>query len=176
MAESIAYNIDCLEYMKTLPDNYFDICVADPPYGDGLHAEDGGSKGWFTKYNQKATESEYNQASSQTVNVERERESRTSVEPIRRTVRQVQGSRSASTAGTDGTSTSASRQGGENTVARTGGTWAEKYGKKSLRGTLPQRKNTLTKSFASHARKLFGAATTSTYHLHGASLCGANSR
>lgn len=28
-----AYNIDCMEYMKSLPDNYFDLCVADPPYG-----------------------------------------------------------------------------------------------------------------------------------------------
>lgn len=28
-------NIDCLEYMKTLPDNYFDLCIADPPYGIG---------------------------------------------------------------------------------------------------------------------------------------------
>lgn len=23
---------DCFEYMKTLPDNYFDLCIADPPY------------------------------------------------------------------------------------------------------------------------------------------------
>lgn len=30
-----AYNIDCLEYMRTLPDNAFDLCIADPPYGDG---------------------------------------------------------------------------------------------------------------------------------------------
>ena len=47
MSESIALNCDCLEYMRTLPDNYFDLCVADPPYGD---------------------------ACSQFVNVERERE------------------------------------------------------------------------------------------------------
>lgn len=33
MAESIAYNRDCLEYMKTLPDNAFALAVADPPYG-----------------------------------------------------------------------------------------------------------------------------------------------
>lgn len=25
--------MDCLEYMKTIPDNYFDIAVVDPPYG-----------------------------------------------------------------------------------------------------------------------------------------------
>ena len=29
---SEVYNMDCLEYMKTLPDKYFDLCIADPPY------------------------------------------------------------------------------------------------------------------------------------------------
>lgn len=33
--ESKVFNIDCLEYMKTLPDKYFDLCIADPPYGLG---------------------------------------------------------------------------------------------------------------------------------------------
>lgn len=33
--ESKVFNIDCLEYMKTLPDKYFDLCIADPPYGIG---------------------------------------------------------------------------------------------------------------------------------------------
>lgn len=28
-------NVDCLEYMKALPDKYFDLCIADPPYGMG---------------------------------------------------------------------------------------------------------------------------------------------
>ena len=27
------YNCDCIEYMRTLPDHYFDIAVCDPPYG-----------------------------------------------------------------------------------------------------------------------------------------------
>ncbi|KKK94460.1 hypothetical protein LCGC14_2682670 [marine sediment metagenome] len=26
-------NKDCLEYMKELPDNYFDLIITDPPYG-----------------------------------------------------------------------------------------------------------------------------------------------
>lgn len=47
MPESVSYNTDCMEYMKTVPDKYFDIAVVDPPYGD---------------------------ASSQNGNVERERE------------------------------------------------------------------------------------------------------
>lgn len=28
-----AYNMDCMAYMKTLPDKYFDLILADPPYG-----------------------------------------------------------------------------------------------------------------------------------------------
>jgi DNA modification methylase len=27
-------NIDCMEYMKTVPDKYFDLAVVDPPYRD----------------------------------------------------------------------------------------------------------------------------------------------
>lgn len=44
---NIAYNMDCMEYMKNIPDKYFDLAVCDPPYGGGC---------------------------SQNVNVERERE------------------------------------------------------------------------------------------------------
>ena len=32
MPISEVYNCDCLEYMKSLPDKYFDLCIADPPY------------------------------------------------------------------------------------------------------------------------------------------------
>ena len=35
MAKSEVYNTDCIEYMRTLPDNHFDIAVCDPPYGHG---------------------------------------------------------------------------------------------------------------------------------------------
>lgn len=57
---NVAYNMDCMDYMKTLPDNAFDLAVVDPPYGDGC---------------------------SQTVHAERERGP---VEPLRRLVRQIQ--------------------------------------------------------------------------------------
>lgn len=30
---SEVHNVDCLEHMKALPDKYFDLCIADPPYG-----------------------------------------------------------------------------------------------------------------------------------------------
>ena len=46
MAESYAFNMDCMAAMKEFPDKFFDLAVVDPPYGD---------------------------ACSQTVNVERER-------------------------------------------------------------------------------------------------------
>jgi len=36
MAEQIALNIDCMEYMKTLPDKAFDLAIVDPPYGIGF--------------------------------------------------------------------------------------------------------------------------------------------
>ena len=29
------HNIDCLEYMRSLPDKSFDLAIADPPYGIG---------------------------------------------------------------------------------------------------------------------------------------------
>lgn len=35
MTRSEVYNCDCIEYMRTLPDGYFDIAVCDPPYGKG---------------------------------------------------------------------------------------------------------------------------------------------
>ena len=28
------YNMDCIAGMKEFPDNYFDLAVVDPPYGD----------------------------------------------------------------------------------------------------------------------------------------------
>ena len=59
-----AYNIDCMEYMRTLPDNAFDLAVVDPPYGGGF-TEGGGCKGWFTKYHQSADSAEqYNRFGS----------------------------------------------------------------------------------------------------------------
>lgn len=35
MAKSEVYNTDCIEYMRTLPNNHFDLAVCDPPYGHG---------------------------------------------------------------------------------------------------------------------------------------------
>ena len=31
------YNCDCMEYMATIPDKFFDLAIADPPYGIGVN-------------------------------------------------------------------------------------------------------------------------------------------
>ena len=36
------YNIDCMEYMRTLPDKAFDLAIVDPPYGINIGTEAGG--------------------------------------------------------------------------------------------------------------------------------------
>ena len=35
---NVAYNMDCMEYMKTLPDKAFDLCICDPPYGIDINS------------------------------------------------------------------------------------------------------------------------------------------
>lgn len=69
VAEQVAFNVDCMEYMRTLPDKAFDLAVVDPPYGGGgtaLQVKNGlvgtstsigpisrtGGK-WATKYGKK---------------------------------------------------------------------------------------------------------------------------
>lgn len=32
------FNTDCIEFMKSKPDNYYDLAIADPPYGIGMGA------------------------------------------------------------------------------------------------------------------------------------------
>lgn len=34
---NVAHNVDCMEYMETIPDKYFDLAVVDPPYGIGIN-------------------------------------------------------------------------------------------------------------------------------------------
>lgn len=46
MPISEVYNCDCLEYMRSLPDMYFDLCIADPPFGINIH-----KSGRLKKYN-----------------------------------------------------------------------------------------------------------------------------
>lgn len=37
MANSVAYNMDCMEALKSMPDKLFDLAICDPPYGRKEH-------------------------------------------------------------------------------------------------------------------------------------------
>jgi site-specific DNA-methyltransferase (adenine-specific) len=66
MAKQIAYNMDCMEAMREMPDKAFELAIVDPPYGINM---DGGkiggdNKGRATDYikktwDKKAPEDEY---------------------------------------------------------------------------------------------------------------------
>lgn len=45
MAESIVYNMDCMEAMREMPDKCFDLAVVDPPYGISINHNMGRRKG-----------------------------------------------------------------------------------------------------------------------------------
>ena len=57
MANSVAYNMDCMEYMKSLPDKAFDLAVVDPPYGGGcsqnIQVERAGLRGGSADFERK---------------------------------------------------------------------------------------------------------------------------
>ena len=47
-----AYNMDCMEYMATLPDKAFELCICDPPYGIGNFVQTSGNvRGEAVKWN-----------------------------------------------------------------------------------------------------------------------------
>lgn len=125
MSTSVVYNIDCMEYMRTLPDKAFDLAIVDPPYGDGG----------------------------------------------------VAGKRNDSAAGSTGTENwhpgkAVSVNVGNPGASRTGGTWASKYGKKSLRGTSPRISSTLTSCSVSHVTRLSGGQIISVCRRPAVSWCG----
>jgi len=49
------YNVDCMEFMKQIPDNYYNLAVVDPPYGIGM----GKIKRWSTSKKLVAPSHEY---------------------------------------------------------------------------------------------------------------------
>ena len=138
---NIAFNADCMEFLRNCPDNAFSLCVCDPPYGAGF-TETGGCKGWFTKYHQSTDCSQFR-------NVERENKGRYNrfgnpgsiFEKYKR-----EDSRLDSIAGRGMTDTSNCTQTENQTP------------KKLSRGTLPQERNILKSCSASHAIRSFGAA------------------
>lgn len=44
-----AYCIDCMEYMRSIPDKYFDLAVVDPMYGIGENGAKSGSRAKLAK-------------------------------------------------------------------------------------------------------------------------------
>ena len=132
---SIAENRDCMAAMKEFPDKFFDLAVVDPPYGDGR---------------------------SQSVNVERERESRISGTASEKDLTDTN-TAPKSYVNRGGVAreteippryTSSGRTAGSQTehgVMRTGGTWATKYTKKLFRGMLRRDRIILRSCSASHA-------------------------
>lgn len=45
MPISKVYNMDCMEYMKSIPDKFFDLAIVDPPYGINIKESMGRRKG-----------------------------------------------------------------------------------------------------------------------------------
>lgn len=44
MAEQLAFNMDCMEAMRQMPDKAFDLAIVDPPYGIGITGKPGGGQ------------------------------------------------------------------------------------------------------------------------------------
>ena len=50
------HNEDCLEFMKQVPDNYFDLVLTDPPYGLGDKLLKGGTNGKVVNFHKQFSE------------------------------------------------------------------------------------------------------------------------
>mgnify|MGYP001767939970 CR=1 FL=1 len=48
MPKSEAYLMDCMDYMRTIPDKWIDLAVVDPPYGIDIN-----KAGWIKQKKQK---------------------------------------------------------------------------------------------------------------------------
>ena len=46
---SEVYNMDCMDFMKSLPDKFFDLCLVDPPYGIKEDGKKNHSRGRIAK-------------------------------------------------------------------------------------------------------------------------------
>ena len=60
---SEVFNCDCIEYMRNVPDKFFDLAIVDPPYGINISKRNGSigqkkGQGKITKYKYKEWDSE----------------------------------------------------------------------------------------------------------------------
>lgn len=150
---SEVFNIDCVEYMRTLPDNFFDVAICDPPYGDADSEKNnlGGGRfgGIFDRYkkpqNTPPHQSTTTSLLESTHKAERGRQNTEDRQP--RLLRQIQ-------------------------PMFGGGKLTASYNE--LTGMLLRRKS-FSMNFSALARiKLFGAATTFHCRLRDASWFGEN--
>lgn len=145
---NVAYNMDCLEAMRKMPDNAFDLAVVDPPYGSGL-TETGGCKGWFAKYHQDNPD---NLGGGGT-----DSDNGSTATRIPRG-----GGTAKRTHYTFGSKKTSANYENRRNLGR-------EVSKKSSRGTQPRNRNILKNCFVSHGTRLSGGATTSTFLRQGAS-------
>ena len=47
-------NIDCMDFMKTMPDKFFELAIVDPPYGININENMGLKKGQKKRHTKKA--------------------------------------------------------------------------------------------------------------------------
>lgn len=47
------YNADCMDVMREMPDNAFDLAIVDPPYGININMNMGRRKGKKKMYDEK---------------------------------------------------------------------------------------------------------------------------
>lgn len=127
---NVAYNMDCLEAMRKMPDNAFDLAVVDPPYGSGL-TETGGCKGWFAKYHQDGPDNlggGWNRFGQRFDRYKHEQSTTCTavVESTKENERK------------GGGRTTPSGSGSHRRITRTGGQWAAKYQKNHFVGHSPE--------------------------------------
>ena len=56
------FNGDCMDYMRDLPDKFFDLAIVDPPYGIGNFSQKGNAKRntrWKYTWNESVPETKY---------------------------------------------------------------------------------------------------------------------
>lgn len=58
MSESNVFNCDCMEGIRALPDKFFDLCVADPPYGISITARHYGEAAHTHTHTQRRSSAE----------------------------------------------------------------------------------------------------------------------
>ena len=145
---NVAYNMDCLEAMRKMPDNAFDLAVVDPPYGSGL-TETGGCKGWFAKYHQDGPD---NLGGGGTDSGNDSTDTNTNNRPLAQQLSKAR-KRTSARGGrlhyTFGVRKSSKNYENRRAMGR-------EISKKSFRGTQPRNRNILKNCFVSHGTRLSG--------------------